>query len=585
LPKKTLGNRQINQFFDKKLELLNAEVQSFESLLNKKTITTSQLKEGFKKTRLAYKQLAVLSEYFNPYESKLLNGPAIKRVEEDNPQIIIHPHGFQVLEEMIFNNKPDLKMIRQELEYIREIIKKLQIESDRVLKFTNEKVWQALRMSIVRLTTLGITGFDSPIAQYSFEEAKSSLISIRELISIYENALNKNSFSGLDESINIAIKYLNKKQDFNAFDRLGYITQYLNPVYSLIQTIRIENGWLNTAERLPLNETSKSIFEEAAFNINFFSPNERYRVTPERVALGEKLFYDPVLSSTKTQSCNSCHRPELAFIDGLPKARSIDEKTLLLRNTPTLINSVFQTRQFYDSRALTLETQLSDVVHNSDEMGGSLQQSVDDLKAIDTYKKMFKEAYPSENDPVSQYNIANAISSYVRSRVALNSRFDQYMRGTVDALNDDEKQGFNLFAGKGKCASCHFIPLTNGLVPPDFNETESEVLGVPANNKKRATLDADEGKYKHTNAIVHKHAFKTPTLRNITLTAPYMHNGVFKTLEEVIDFYDKGGGAGLGIAPDNQTLPAEKLKLSNKEKKQIIAFLKSLTDTSVISIK
>ena len=149
------------------------------------------------------------------------------------------------------------------------------------------------------------------------------------------------------------------------------------------------------------------------------------------------------------------------------------------------------------------------------------------------------------------------------------------MRGEGE-LSKSEKAGFNLFAGKAKCATCHYVPLFNGLVPPEFTETESEVIGVPADSKK--TFDGDAGKYLFTRSAIHRNAFKTPTIRNIALTAPYMHNGVFETLEEVMDFYNKGGGAGTHTAPENQTLPAEKLRLSKKEIKNIIAFMKALTD-------
>lgn len=152
------------------------------------------------------------------------------------------------------------------------------------------------------------------------------------------------------------------------------------------------------------------------------------------------------------------------------------------------------------------------------------------------------------------------------------------MRGDRTALGAKEKKGFNLFAGKAGCATCHFLPLFNGLVPPRFNETESEVLGVPESTQKPARIDPDEGKFLFTRAPLHRYAFKTPTLRNIARTAPYMHNGVFATLEEVIDFYDRGGGAGLQLAIPHQTLPPDKLGLSRKEKEALLAFLHALTD-------
>jgi cytochrome c peroxidase len=193
---------------------------------------------------------------------------------------------------------------------------------------------------------------------------------------------------------------------------------------------------------------------------------------------------------------------------------------------------------------------------------------------------LFKNAFADAEELVSEDHFTNAIASYLRSLVSLNSRFDQFMNGTGANLNEEEKKGFNLFTGKAKCATCHFMPLFNGVAPPYFSEAESEVLGVPATaDTVHPVLDADEGKYGLYPISIFRFAFKTPTLRNIALTAPYMHNGVYKTLEEVIDFYDRGGGTGLGIAPINQTLPASRLQLTPVEKKQLVAFLQTLTDT------
>jgi cytochrome c peroxidase len=123
------------------------------------------------------------------------------------------------------------------------------------------------------------------------------------------------------------------------------------------------------------------------------------------------------------------------------------------------------------------------------------------------------------------------------------------------------------------------MPLFNGTVPPHYLKMEFEVIGTPMRSKPPFIIDSDEGKFRQTDAAIHRYAFKTPTVRNIAQTAPYMHNGVYRTLEEVIDFYDKGGGTGLGISLSNQTLPAEPLHLSTEEKTAIIEFLKSLSDS------
>jgi cytochrome c peroxidase len=151
------------------------------------------------------------------------------------------------------------------------------------------------------------------------------------------------------------------------------------------------------------------------------------------------------------------------------------------------------------------------------------------------------------------------------------------MRGDSDDFTTEEKLGFNVFAGKAKCATCHFIPLFNGTVPPVYQKTEQEVIGTPA-DKNGKKISPDLGRYLQYQMPQLRNAFKTPTLRNVAKTAPYMHNGVYSTLEEVVDFYEKGGGVGLGISVDNQTLPAEKLNLTEKEKKALIAFMKTLTD-------
>jgi cytochrome c peroxidase len=170
---------------------------------------------------------------------------------------------------------------------------------------------------------------------------------------------------------------------------------------------------------------------------------------------------------------------------------------------------------------------------------------------------------------------------YIRSLARWNSPFDRYARGETDALDPAARRGFNLFMGKAACATCHFPPAFNGVVPPRYIETESEVLGVP--EKFPATplvLDPDPGRgIVHLNPIF-QNAFKTPTVRNVALTAPYMHNGSMETLEDVMDFYNAGGGAGLGLDVPNQTLPTDSLGLTRREMDDVIAFMKALTDTT-----
>jgi cytochrome c peroxidase len=174
--------------------------------------------------------------------------------------------------------------------------------------------------------------------------------------------------------------------------------------------------------------------------------------------------------------------------------------------------------------------------------------------------------------------LQKALGAYTRSLPLFRSRFDAFMKGDANALDKEGQKGFNLFMGKAKCGTCHFMPLFNGVVPPAFTRMESEVLGVPLQAKPPYTLDTDEGKHSYTLSPVHLYSFKTPTVRNSAATAPYMHNGVFPSLEEVMDFYNRGGGIGLGLIVENQTLPATKLDLTAEEQQALIKFLTALSD-------
>ncbi len=576
---------KIKDIYLQGLTHLQKDIRQFEfACLRQKSV--KELQQFFYSCRITYKKFSILSDFFNPYETRLLNGPAIKRSEDDNPQVIIDPQGFQALEETLFRSpvKKSRESILIQLRNISKTIQLLQEEPNLQYKFSDDLIFSAFRSALIRLAAMGISGFDSPVAHFSLPEAMATLDGISNCIRQYKQEIQKKNvllYKKAITQISAARSFIASNNSFDKLDRLTFLKQYINPLFGLVTEIRNILGIELSTGRMPVNQKSTNIFDAGFFNIDFFSPNERYQLTPERIELGRQLFFDPIMSGTKKRSCATCHKPELAFTDQLPTALAIDEKTFLSRNTPTLWNSVFQTRQFFDSRTSTLENQLSDVVHNRNEMKGSLQENITQIRHDSHYSPLFKEAYKDDKEPVTQYNIANAIASYIRSLVALNSRFDQYMRGDENKMSTIEKRGFNLFMGKGKCGTCHYLPLFNGLVPPDFNETESEVLGVPQKNDSlHPVLDPDAGKFNFTLSPVHRFAFKTPVLRNIELTAPYMHNGVFNTLEEVMDFYNKGGGSGLKIAPETQTLPPDKLNLSEKEINAIVSFLKTLTDTS-----
>jgi len=559
---------QINDLYQSDLLVLKDDVNQLQHLVEEGA-TQKQLQNQFLKAHESYKRVESICEYYFPSVSKAINGPAIEEYEYDDG-ITVPPAGLQVIEEYIFpkydtNSKKELL---KEIGILNANLVRLESIS-KTNELTDAAVFDAMRLEVFRIITLGITGFDSPIALNSLPEAKTSLETIKKQLTVYgENEQNATTLKIIKEGT----AYLDENLKFNEFNRAYFIKHYLNPLSKAIYQTQLALKIPFFKESRGLKVAAQTLFDKNAFDTEAFSGFPDYKTTKEKIELGQLLFNDPILSGNNTRSCSSCHHADKAFTDGLETAATLDGKKLLKRNTPTLSNIAYQRNFFYDSRVNYLEDQAVAVITNEKEMHGSLEKSALDLKKNKKYADYFVKAFPGKE--ITAFTIKNALASYIRSLSNYDSKFDGFMRGE-EKFNRDEVAGFNLFAGKAKCATCHFIPLTNGTVPPNFDRSESEVLGVPGKNKK---IDKDLGKFDLTKADVNRYSFKTPTIRNIALTAPYMHNGVFKSLEEVIDFYNNGGGSGLGFNLPNQTLPGDKLNLTPLEKKQLIAFMKTLTD-------
>jgi len=285
-------------------------------------------------------------------------------------------------------------------------------------------------------------------------------------------------------------------------------------------------------------------------------------------------------------SCGTCHQPDKAFTDGLQKSRSNHSEGTVLRNSPTIINSVFSSRHFYDLRSDRFENQAMDVIKNADEFRSDFDEIREKLSQSPEYQQLFNEAFEYatwSETKIDRYTITTALASFVKSLRSFNSPFDQYIRGETKEIDPQIERGFNIFMGKGACGTCHFAPTFNGLVPPDYHENETEVLGVPADTTN-TKIDPDEGRFAngrpHEAAEHYRHSFKTVTVRNVALTPPYMHNGVYETLEQVVDFYNNGGGAGMGLEVEYQTLAPDSLGLDVDEQQALVKFMEALTDAS-----
>ncbi len=546
----------------------------------------ARLKDIFAEARFAYKRTEYLTELYFPYTAKSLNGPPLDEVEFDDPnQIIIPPEGFQIIEEMLYaESTPSLRQeLMLKLEQLGSNVQRLKAVTA-TTTFTDSHIFDALRLEVFRIITLGISGFDSPAALNSLPEATAALTELSLVYNIYYQNLESESNQKNDEVNKLfqeTLHFVSENNDFNDFDRLAFITAYANPLSEAL--LEQQKKWSIPVfdELRPLSAGASNLFDSAAFDLAAFSPVYNREPTPKQVALGEMLFFDPVLSGDNSRACASCHLPEKAFTDGKKKSAAFGNEKEVQRNAPTIINSSLQASLFYDGRVAFLEDQVTDVVLNKDEMHGNFEEAVHKLNMSSEYTALFRESFEGQPDPVNEKAIKVALASYVRSKTSMNSPFDKYVRGDSASLTALEKDGFNLFMGKAACGTCHFMPLFNGTVPPAYQVSETEILGVPATNDTvDIQLDQDMGKFNLYSKDLHKFAFKTPTVRNISLTAPYMHNGVYQTLEEVMDFYNKGGGEGMGLSVPHQTLAPEPLDLSEYEIKAIIAFMHALTDTT-----
>lgn len=472
------------------------------------------------------------------------------------------------------------------------IIKKYQFS----IKLTHRLLFEAVRQELIRIFTLGVTGFDTPGSANAIPEAAMAMESISAAMAAYyplASAKDQDMIQKMKQTFSNAITYLELNPDFEIFDRLHFLKVYINPLYDYTYQLHRKLGIetvdeVNTIET-PYNYHATQLFDTKLFNAGVYANIDlKNPLNEKRLALGRLLFFDPILSTNNKRSCASCHQPEKGFTDGLPKSLALNGQGTIQRNAPTIINSVYAQNYFYDNRAETLEKQTKHVIFHKQEFGTDFTEIMDKLNQSETYKKMFLEAYADMGKyAMTPLNVTNSLSVYIASLSSFNSPFDQYVRGEIAAIDPAVKRGFNLFMGKAACGTCHFAPTFNGTVPPLYQESETEVLGIPTRpDTANLELDPDLGRwasgYPRDRAEFYKYSFKTVTVRNAAITAPYMHNGVYNTLEEVVDFYNRGGGAGMGLDLEYQTLPFDHLSLAKQEQADLVAFMKALTDNPFV---
>jgi cytochrome c peroxidase len=482
---------------------------------------TATVRAGFRRVRLAYKRVECVVEYVDPADAAALNGPATEGIgdaagwDPGEPDEESSGGLLQSVERAIYRIPVLFPSTRQQLTAeiggARMAVDRLRASADTV-RLADADIAAAARLEVVRVAALGLAGDDSRAAHDGIPEARAALAGTRDM-------LHATRAARVDSLLRAGEAMLSG-DDVN---RLRFIVAIANPLTAALAPMArgAYDAWTDMGRRGPPASAAE-------------------------VALGARLFRDPALSGPRTRSCATCHQPARGFTDGLARAAPLPGRTgVLLRHTPTLINAALADVFFDDGRAASLEAQVYAVVANPNEMAGSMPLAARRLGGR------------------GPRQIARALAAYERTLLAFDSRADRAFQGDTLALSGAERRGFELFMGKGACGTCHYFPLLNGMRPPTYRQADFEVLGAPG--------DADSGRAVVTHDPADVGAMKTPGLRFAVPGGPYMHNVTFRTLDDVVDFYDRGG-----VRTANQTLAPAPLHLSDDEKRDLIAFLQAL---------
>ncbi len=462
-------------------------------------------------------------------------------------------------------------------------------KADSVIKplFKPDHFFFANRLYLLNLAAIYTTGFECPDTGNILPELVSMIEQVKNIYTIFDQSFPDyyltNDYLLLYDKMYKYVK--SHTSSYENFDHYIFIKDYVNPLFAINQKMITKYKVVSRSiNDIVINNNSNSIFNKQLFECQnpkgIYWDIEDPKLLSEIREIGKLLFYDPLLSGNTKRSCASCHVPKQYFTDTTTiTSLNFDRINVLPRNTPSLIKSIYNPLLMLDGRHASQMLQLRDVTTNRNEMGGYYDQILSRVLSCDIYSKaLHKFAGKTPFYPkVDIEHIFSSVIFYYSSFSYYDSRFDGAINNKTQ-LNEESVKGFNLFMGKARCGMCHYAPQFNGVKPP-FIDTEFEVLGTPG-DKGFKGLGSDKGRFDVFPEYQNEMAFawRTPTVRNTIHTKPYMHNGVFATMEEVIDFYDTGGGSGRGLNVQSQTLAADSLRLTKDEKHALIEFIKSLTE-------
>lgn len=579
-------NTKLRTFKNSQLVLLETIKKSD---LSSKT-NREKIRLQIDQTRLALKNIDFWLRYLEPISYKQINGPLPVEWETEVFEKFEKPYKREGAGLTLAAIYLDEDTVKSEvlLNLIHSSISATEV-------FTRDSVAGQLkdyhhfylcnRLFLLNLAAIYTTGFECPDPKNVIPELRSMLADVHKTYIAYNKGFTNTTLSSqyLEIYLN-TINFVNKQSnDFEEFDHYTFIKDFINPLFTKNQQLIKEYNVVSKSYiDYSLNKNSTSIFSKNLYNgqntKGIFLRVYDNKVLAEIEKIGKLLFYDPILSGNNQRSCASCHKPTQYFTDTLTNTSlQFDGKGFLPRNSPSLINAPYNHLILLDGKHISLQNQTKDVITNPIELGSNEQDVLKKVLSCKEYKEAFKSFLkytPTEKD-ITLEHISSAITLYYGKFSKYYSPFDMAVNNK-ETLNENAKKGFNVFMSKAQCATCHFVPQFNGVKPP-YVGSEFEVLGVPTDTNF-TSLSPDKGRFNINAANETANAFRTGTVRNASKTAPYMHNGVFRTLEQVIDFYDLGGGNGKGLKVNNQTLSSDSLHLTKDDKTNLIAFINSLTE-------
>ncbi|WP_299254678.1 cytochrome c peroxidase [uncultured Cytophaga sp.] len=582
----TLYSNRIKEFKQKQIGLVSLIDEC--DLSNEEQLEKIKIK--IQQTRVQLKGIDFWLRYLEPISYKKINGPLPVEWETEVFEKHEAPYkreaagltlAYLYIEEDEIDKIELKRLIQESVEatdvYLADSITK-QLDSYHHFYLCN-------RLYLLNLAAIYTTGFECPDTELVLPELLSMLKDVQHMYGSYNKRFPSATLN--DEYLNLYKKTIefvfNQSSEINAFDHFTFIQQYVNPLYVLNQKMILEYKVSSKSMvDYSLNKNSTSIFDKDLYYAQnakgVFSRVSDTVVLKEINDLGKLLFYDPILSGNNMRSCASCHLPTQYFTDTINQtALQFNRVDRLPRNTPSLLNVRQNHLLMLDGAHSTMQNQAKGVMVNPVEMGSTELEALQKVLNCKEYTTRFTKLlkYTPQEKEITVDHLTAALTIYYTKFSNSYAPFDEAMieKKPIDPM---VQEGFNLFMGKAQCATCHFVPQFNGVKPPYVN-SEFEVIGVPKDNLFTA-LSTDNGRSSIYPSDEMKNAFRTGSIRNASYTKPYMHNGVFNNLTEVIEFYNNGGGVGRGLTVLNQTLSSDSLQLTPLEIKKIVVFIEALNE-------